>query len=268
MLKKRKRVAWNKGIPLSSETKAKISRVCLGLKRSLETREKISKARLGKVMSLETREKIGKVHLGKTVSLETRAKISKGNLGQVMSPEAREKISKAFLGNTYHKGHKHSLETREKMGKAHLGNTHLKGHKHSQETRVKMSKSRLKYLEDNESTFKYRDTKPEKLVEAYLKKLGVKYIKQKLIAGSPVDFYLPNLKTIVEVDGCIWHACSKCYPKPDGWFCKTYEDVVNVHMKDALKDNKCLDKGYKVIRIWEHEILDENFKVLGDLNYA
>ena len=249
------------GYKHTRETKEKIRKAQLGRVVSDVTREKNHKAHLGKIVTLETREKIRKASLGRKHSLEslermfghvvtqqTREKLRKAHSGKVMSLEAREKMRKAHLGKTM------SLESREKNRQAHLGKIV------SLEARTKMSKARLKYLETGDSTFKYGDTKPEKLVEAHLKKLGVTYIPQKFIVGSPVDFYLPDSKTIIEVDGCYWHACEKCYPKPRG-FCKTYGDVINCHMKDALKDNKWLDRGYKVVRIWEHEVSEKDFSI-------
>jgi len=231
-----------------------------GHKHSLKTKEMMSKAALGRKRSPESVEKTRQAHLGLKHSPEAKEKQSKANLGRTHTSEARENMSKAQKGRlAWNKGKITSLETREKISKA------CSGRKHAKESIEKMSKARLKYFETHEFHHKYKDTTPERLVEAHLKKIGVKYIKQKPIAGFLVDFYLPNLKTIVEVDGCFWHACSKCFPKPDGWLCKTIDDVVNVHMKDALKDNRWLDRGYKVIRIWGHEIKENDFLKLGGI---
>ena len=202
-------------------------------KHSTETKATMSKAHLGLKRSPESIEKTRQAHLGSKMSKETKAKMGKSGLGRVTTSETKKKQSKSHLG-----------------------------HVTSKETREKLRKAQLKYFETRESTFKYKNTAPEQLVEAYLKNIRVKYLKQKPVAGFIVDFYLPASRTIIEVDGCIWHACSKCFPKPDGWLCKTIGDVFNVRMTDALKDNKWLDRGYKVIRIWEHDALKGNFKVL------
>jgi len=258
-------MSWILGCKHFPEAKEKMRKASLGRVISPETREKMRKASLGRVISPEIRknmrkahlgckrspesvEKTRQAHLGLKHSSESKEKMCKAKLGHVVTPETREKICKAQLGHVV------SKETREKISKSSLGRVI------TLETREKLRKGRLRYFETHD--IPTRDTLPERLVEDYLKKLGVKYIKQKFIEGSPVDFYLPYSKTIIEVDGCLWHACEKCFPKPDGWICKTYDDVVNVHMKDALKDNKWLDRGYKVIRIWEHDALKGNFKVL------
>ena len=33
-----------------------------------------------------------------------------------------------------------------------------------------------------------------------------------MICGSPVDGYSPSRNLVIQVHGCFWHACSKCYP--------------------------------------------------------
>ena len=71
--------------------------------------------------------------------------------------------------------------------------------------------------------------------------------------GTP-DIYFPKSRLAIFVDGCFWHKCPKCYTKP-----KTnvayWEKKVEENVKRDREVSSYLRKGgYKVIRIWEHEI--------------
>ena len=57
--------AWNKGIPLSEEQKAKLTAANKGKKLSDETKRKIGDAGRGRIVSDETRRKIGDKNRGK-----------------------------------------------------------------------------------------------------------------------------------------------------------------------------------------------------------
>jgi DNA mismatch endonuclease (patch repair protein) len=72
------------------------------------------------------------------------------------------------------------------------------------------------------------------------------------------DFVFPKLKLAVFVDGCFWHGCPKHGTKPKGnasfW-------------RDKLAANKARDRrvtrtlrrnGWRVLRIWEHELAKRN----------
>jgi len=235
---------------------------------SLETRKKLSLAHMGHKTSPATREKIRQGNLGRKHSLDTKAKIGKASLGRRPSPETEAKRLKS------RQGYKHSSETKEKLKTTWTAEKRMafkkkmkalwtdemklafrKACKERWErverpkwNNAKREEARRRQLKQVQRYGRrYNDTEPERTVEAYLKELGVKYLKQQPVEGFLVDFYIPNKKLIIEVDGCKWHACDKCFPKPDGWFCKTAEDVVRIHMKDAIKDNKWYDKGYKVL---------------------
>jgi len=54
-----------------------------------------------------------------------------------------------------------------------------------------------------------------------------------------VDFYLPELNLVVEVDGDYWH------------------NLERQKKRDEYRNNKLKELGYKVIRIWGSEILKD-----------
>lgn len=92
---------------------------------------------------------------------------------------------------------------------------------------------------------KYSDTSIEKKVEAALKLMRVKYWKQYEIIGLlKVDFYLPARKLIIEADGCYHHGCPLHHPRLYGKKAAT----------DHMRTQVMINRGYKVLRLWEHDI--------------
>jgi hypothetical protein len=116
--------AWNKGKPMSMESKRKLSEAKMGqpawnkgIPMSIEGKEKSRLAHLGFKHSKESRKIISESLRGRPVSVETREKNRKSNLGKHFfkhSPEAKKKISDAGKnripwnkGKTYTRGAKH-----------------------------------------------------------------------------------------------------------------------------------------------------------------
>ena len=107
-------------------------------------------------------------------------------------------------------------------------------------------------------------TAQEKKVHNYLKGNRIKHQMHPSIKGSP-DIILKDTKTAVFLHGCFWHKCPKCYIKPKTnkkyWLPKIENNV-----KRDRKNNKILKQdGFKVIRIWEHEIKKDFKKILNRL---
>ena len=92
-----------------------------------------------------------------------------------------------------------------------------------------------------------RDTKPEKIIQIVLSLNNIQYQKHKsfkMTSGSyhQVDLFIePNL--CIEIDGCYWHSCKQC----------GYNYLPRIQ-KDLLINKSLQSQGYKVLRIWEHEI--------------
>lgn len=97
---------------------------------------------------------------------------------------------------------------------------------------------------------KYGTSKLEKkFAKEFLEKLGVKYEEQFYVDSIKryYDFYLPDYKVIIEVDGDYWHS-----------YGKVYEEMTPTQKKNArvdkIKDEWALSHGIPIIRIWEHDI--------------
>ncbi|KKO17988.1 MAG: very short patch repair endonuclease [Candidatus Brocadia sp.] len=92
-----------------------------------------------------------------------------------------------------------------------------------------------------------------KIIEI-LKRGGLKgWRRNSPLHGKP-DFIYPKQRIALFVDGCFWHGCPKCCRMPSAhrkYWVNKIERNKN-RDKDVTKALK--KKGWKVIRIWEHEI--------------
>lgn len=127
----------------------------------------------------------------------------------------------------------------------------------------------------SEGKYANHNTKPEIKTKEYLEKLGyaVKLYKDKSNEDSTYtwyqqypfydsfvpDFACPDLKLIIEVDGCCYHAhnIEKCKlpPKNGQWNPLAYEIAKRDLRKHWLYNNK----GWKWCNVWECEINTNDF---------
>lgn len=77
--------------------------------------------------------------------------------------------------------------------------------------------------------------------------------RNQLIFGRP-DFVFRKHKLAIFVDGCFWHGCPKCYRVPrqnqEFWASKLAKN----RDRDRLVNRYLRASGWKVIRLWEHEL--------------
>ena len=105
------------------------------------------------------------------------------------------------------------------------------------------------------SQIKSKDTKAEMILRRKLWKKGLRYrVHCSTIDGKP-DIVFIRQKIAIFVDGCFWHKCPQCYRRPKSN--KDYQlPKIDNNAKRDKKINKDLkNSGWKVIRIWEHEVL-------------
>jgi DNA mismatch endonuclease (patch repair protein) len=81
------------------------------------------------------------------------------------------------------------------------------------------------------------------------------------VFGKP-DFIFPELRVAIFVDGCFWHGCPKHSNTPvdnkDFWLKK----LTSNKKRDKIVANTLREKGWRVLRIWEHELALKNSKSL------
>ncbi|GAI13555.1 unnamed protein product [marine sediment metagenome] len=103
------------------------------------------------------------------------------------------------------------------------------------------------------SRVKGKNTSIEKLVRSRLHKLGYRFNKHvKVLPGNP-DMVFPRKKVVVFIDGDFWH----------GYRFPLWKDEVSLFWQDKIGKTRARDQrnyrklrnmGWRVIRIWQHEI--------------
>ena len=101
---------------------------------------------------------------------------------------------------------------------------------------------------------KGRDTLLEKRVFSFLKRKKIRFKTHYLgVIGKP-DIVVPDKKKAIFIDSDFWHGWQ--YPK---WKSKLTSDFwvekIDANRRRDIKVNRSLKaKGWKVLRIWEHQI--------------
>ena len=75
--------------------------------------------------------------------------------------------------------------------------------------------------------------------------------------GKP-DFAFPKLKLAVFVDGCFWHGCllHATQPKTNATFWR--KKISTNRTRDRLVTRSLRARGWRVLRIWQHELSRKN----------
>lgn len=103
------------------------------------------------------------------------------------------------------------------------------------------------------SAIRGKNTMPERLMAAALKKHGLKFKQWAELPGKP-DFYFPDHSLVVDVFGDFWHACPKHYGAPKS-NSKFWRDKVTGNRKRDRRVIRSLQAmGFTVIRFWECEV--------------
>ena len=69
------------------------------------------------------------------------------------------------------------------------------------------------------------------------------------------DFVFRALKLAVFVDGCFWHGCPRHFIKPKNNAAFWWKKIAANRTRDRLVTRTLRRLGWKVLRIWEHELV-------------
>jgi DNA mismatch endonuclease (patch repair protein) len=116
---------------------------------------------------------------------------------------------------------------------------------------------------------KGRDTGPERIIAALLADLGIVFESHARDLPGRSDFVFREARLAIFVDGDFWH----------GWRFPAWRDKLSVVWEAKIEKNRLRDgrnfrrlryRGWKVIRLWEHQIkrnpeacVDRVVKALG-----
>jgi DNA mismatch endonuclease (patch repair protein) len=165
------------------------------------------------------------------------------------SEETRRKLGEVNKGRHHH----HSAETRRKMSESRKGRIFSAEHRRRLSSAARTSE---KLAIARQRQFREHSSFPERLVRARLEAAGVHSIHQGQLPGSrhPYDFVLPGQRIILEVDGCIYHGCPSHH--------LLTKETVAKWVRDSAFDLHAIGQGYRVIRLWEHDVIAPKLPIL------
>lgn len=107
-----------------------------------------------------------------------------------------------------------------------------------------------------------RDTGPERQLRSALHRAGLRFRVDMPIrpsGGRPVrpDVVFPRRKIAVYVDGCFWHGCPVHWTKSRTNAPYWDEKVAANRERDARITAALEGDGWKVVRFWEHDDMQE-----------
>lgn len=95
-------------------------------------------------------------------------------------------------------------------------------------------------------------------ITGWRRQLRLRFPVSGLRFSARPDFIFPKLKLAVFVDGCFWHGCPQHGTKPKG-NAKFWRDKISRNKtRDRLVTRTLRRNGWRVLRIWEHELAKKN----------
>ncbi len=102
------------------------------------------------------------------------------------------------------------------------------------------------------ASIKCSGTQMELAVKPVLEALGFEY-QPKDVFGSP-DFAHKEQMVAVFLDGCFWHGCPEHYKCPEDNHDKWAAKIDANKKRDIGATNMLEGSGWRVIRVWEHDL--------------
>ncbi len=265
-LKKTRSDFMKKNSPMfKEENKKKLSKLYTGRKLSEETCRKLSESKKGKSpKNIKLLEETG-----------TKTRFKKGMIpwNKGLTKENNNSVRNISINLIGEKNPHYGIpRTKEQKEEARL---RWLGRKHTEVSKKKMSIARMGVKRTPKSIAKYKiwrrtqimpikDTKIEIKIQKLLSQLHLEYLTHKYISeithGYQCDILIPTQegipqKTVIECDGCYWHGCNICNLKP-------YDKLEERKELDKNRTEELIKKGFRVIRLWEHDINNMNLDEL------
>ena len=127
------------------------------------------------------------------------------------------------------------------------------GEERGKNVRKKMKEHRATQI------FPLKDSSIEIKIQNFLKEIGIEHITHFYVKNIELryrcDIFIPSMNLVIECDGDYWHG------NPIRYFKKELNEYqIKQRQKDELRSKQLLEKGYKIIRLWEHEINNMTIK--------
>ena len=104
------------------------------------------------------------------------------------------------------------------------------------------------------------DTKPELQLRSALHRAGLRFFKNRRpspAVSCRVDVLFPAARLAVFVDGCFWHSCPIHRNQPrtnSAWW---QQKLLRNRQRDERNNAELHAEGWRVLRIWEHEPVED-----------
>ena len=102
-----------------------------------------------------------------------------------------------------------------------------------------------------------RDTGPEMAIRRIVHARGLRYrvdTRPLPAVRHTADMIFTRAKVAVFIDGCWWHGCAEHYRSPASNATYWAGKVSRNRERDRRADQALLAAGWRVLRIWEHEL--------------
>ena len=119
------------------------------------------------------------------------------------------------------------------------------------------------------SSVRSKNTKPEMYVRSMLHNNGLRFrLHRKDLPGSP-DIVLSGFKTAIFVNGCFWHGHNCPKGRRPASNLDFWNEKLDQNLRRDEENHAALrDMGWRVIIIWECEIVSATEKIVGELKLA
>lgn len=96
-----------------------------------------------------------------------------------------------------------------------------------------------------------------KLVEVLRRQNLIGWRRNVELLGKP-DFIFYKSRVAIFVDGCFWHGCAKHCRMPENNHDYWFKKIQRNKKRDKKVSIALRKKGWRVLRLWEHELTREN----------
>lgn len=171
----------------------------------------------------------------KAIKFQYKINCNYGMKGKRHSEETKAKMSLASINKPKSKQHiENWLKSMNKLREEGKLIPWNKGGFMSNNFKEKCREKRIKQI------LPIKDTKIEVKIQNFLKELGIEFFTHQYIKeiehGYQCDILIPSMNMVIECDGDYWHK----YP--------IGREIDNIRTKELI------EKGFKVLRLWEREI--------------
>lgn len=111
------------------------------------------------------------------------------------------------------------------------------------------------------SLIRGKNTVPERIIRKALRAEGYAYRLQ--YGSHKIDVAFPSKKVAVFVDGCFWHKCPVHFRMPKSNVAFWKRKILGNAKRDKKETRVLRQKGWRVIRVWEHELRSHPWNVLN-----